>query len=395
MPFDVQPLPYHVSVADFLQHSEPDLWTWFSSEDFASKYKVDTDAELLRTALRLERRGGNVRRYELAELARDRLGLDAPIRLYQMQDSGGVPNAFLVFVAGEIVICFAGRILELLEKDAELLDVLGHEISHYRLFVANGGRFYTADRLLRWFLMRDDCAPEFVETWRRYRLFTEVYCDLGGLIASCDKDATIQGLVKAIADFKEADAQSYRRQLDELIASGPGVSRGTTHPELHVRVHALAKAGELPPNEFNEAITNLIVPPLDLATLDVLQQRELQVITRRLIDRIVGRLSTPACEVLRHARTLFADYQPPTAPPAPLPPVGSTATESLRHYLTYLMLDFGSVGRDLTVMALVADVADEIGLGALYRETARRELKGRRTLLTGLKSQAATAASQF
>ena len=263
----LEPLPYHVAVADILERVEPELWRWFRSDAYAKAYKAETDRDLLRTAIRLERStdksGPNERRYRLAETARDALGLSAPITLFQMQETGGVPNAFLVYVPAEILIAFSGRILELLVTDAELLDLLGHEISHYKLYAEADGRFHTTDRLLMWLMQRDNCPPEFAETWRRNRLYTEIYCDLGGLIACGDRDATIRGLVKAIADFKDADADSYLRQARELVAKGPhasdlGATRGTTHPELHVRVLAIAGAETASREDFDALLRPLI-----------------------------------------------------------------------------------------------------------------------------------------
>ena len=152
----LEPLPYHEAVADDLERAEPELWRWFRSDALSKAYKNETDKDLLRSAIRLERAavkagsvpGPNERRYALAEKARDALGLADPITLFQMQDTAGAPNAFLVFAPAEIMIAFSGRILELLVTDAELLDLLGHEISHYKLCSEAGGRFHTADRLL-------------------------------------------------------------------------------------------------------------------------------------------------------------------------------------------------------------------------------------------------------
>ncbi|MFZ4809037.1 MAG: M48 family metalloprotease [Hyphomicrobiaceae bacterium] len=388
MDFELQPLPYHQAVASHIEAREPELWSWFRSEDFARKYRRETDTELLRTALRLEAKGANARRYALAEEARNRLGLSDPVRLYQMHDTTGIPNAFLTFTPGEIVICFAGRILELLDADAELLDLLGHEISHYRLFVADGGRYYTADRLLFWFLMRDGCPAEFVETWRRCRLYTEIYCDLGGLKASGDRNATILGLVKSLADFKDADAESYLKQVDQLMAHGPGASRGLTHPELHVRVLAIAEAGCRPKPAFDSMIETLISGASELGVLDVLDQSALLARTRAVVDRVMGATASPPKDLVAHVTAMFPGYVRPAAPTAPLAPLAATISKSIRHYLTYLLLDLGTVGRSPDILALAASVADELGLGVAFRDTARQELRGRRTLLPALKSPA-------
>ena len=387
MQIKFQPLFYHRAIADLLAEREPDLWAWFRSEDFGRKYRAETSTELLRTAVRLEATGANRRRYELATEARDRLGLRDPLCLYQMHDVTGIPNAYLVFTPGEIVICFAGRILELLDDEAELLYLLGHEIAHYKLFVTEAARYHAADRLLFWFLMRDGCPAEFVETWRRYRLYTEIYCDLGGLVASGNRDATIRGLVKSLADFRDADAASYLRQVAQLMAAEPGASRGMTHPELHVRVLAVAAASR--DQLDDETVRALISGAPDLGALDLLDQVGLLTLTRSIAQRV---LSFPECrsrELLALAENLFGHDDWPESPSLPLSGLSPATTKSVQTYLLAMLLDFGTVARQAEALATVARVADELGLGPEFRTMARQELKGRRHLLSGLRDRAA------
>ena len=403
----LEPLAYHVAVADYLQQAEPELWRWFRSDAFGKSSKAETDKDLLRTAIRLERAtdksGPNERRYALADKARDALGLSAPITLFQMQDPNGPPNAFLVHAPGEILIAFSGRILELLVTDAELLDLFGHEISHYKLFAEADGRYHTADRLLLWLIQRDTCPPEFAETWRRTRLTTEIYCDRGGLIACSDRDATIRGLVKAIADFKDADAASYLRQAHELneklLADGNAVTRGTTHPELHVRVLAIAHA-EKPAADFDALLRPLIAGKIELGGLDLIDQKQLRELARAVLDRVLGGTASgkgaASEEAVAHARQMFADYQPPdprtlVGPARPLPKATANLAASAVDFLAYLLLDLGAMDGtgSRAAMAVAAEAADELGLGPRFREIARMELKGRRALLAGLTSRAA------
>jgi hypothetical protein len=387
----LQPLPYHSAVADLLERSEPELWAWFQSDAFAEKYRASTSDDLLRSAIRLDRIGTHARRYMLAERARDTLAVKAPVTLYQMQSAGDAPNAYLIYTPGEIKIAFSGRILELLDSHAELLDLLGHEISHYKLFYEAGGRFHTVDRLLHWLIQRDQCPSEFVETWRRNRLYTEIYCDIGGLIACGDLDATIRGLVKSIADFKDADAQSYLRQAQELMTKGPGPSRGTTHPELHVRVLAVTGAMSTPTAQYHALLQSLVTGKIELGGLDLIDQRRLADLTRFILDRVLRDTSACTEQALAHAGLMFPNYAPP-ATPVPLYP-GQTAhfAPSAIDYLVYLLLDLGSLEGSASrgAMAVAALAADELGIGPRFREIARLELKGRRTLLASLSAKAA------
>ncbi len=387
----LQPLPYHCAVADHLERGEPDLWAWFQSDQFAEKYRASTSDDLLRSAIRLDRIGTHARRYMLAERARDTLAVKGPVTLYQMQDSGGIPNAYLIYTPGEIKIAFSGRILELLNSHAELLDLLGHEISHYKLFNEAGGRFHTVDRLLHWLIQRDQCPSEFVETWRRNRLYTEIYCDIGGLIACGDLDATIRGLVKSIADFKDADGESYLRQAQELMTKGPGPTRGTTHPELHVRVLAVAGAMSTPPEQYHALLQTLVTGKVELGGLDLIDQRRLADLTRFVLDRVLSDKSARSEHALAHAREMFPNYVP-SATPIPLYP-GQIAhfAPSVIDYFAYLLLDLGSLEGSASrgAMTIAALAADELGIGQRFREVARLEFKGRRTLLASLFAKAA------
>lgn len=384
----LQPLPYHSAIADHLEKSEPDLWRWFRSDDYALKYKSTTYEDLLRTAIRLDSKGPNERRYGLAEQARDKLGLTEPVTLYQMQDTTGRPNAFLVYTPGEIVIAFDGRILELLDNDAELLDLLGHEISHFKLYVESEGRFHTADRMLLWIARRDDSPAEFIETWRRYRLYTEIYCDIGGHIACGDRDATIRGLVKSLADFKDADAESYLQQALELMSKGPGVSRGTTHPELHVRVLAVAGFDTMSADDFGKLVSGLISGRSEIGGLDLIDQALLAGLTRRVIDRVLREPSVATDAALAHARQMFSDYASPPTSTASMTDVSASLAPSAIDYLAFVLLDFGTLddGGSRDIIAAASQTANELGIGQRFRDIARKELKGRRSLIAALAS---------
>ncbi len=387
----LEPLSYHVEVARRLETTEPALWDWFGSEAFANRYKEKTSDDLLRSAIRLDRSGVNEHRYQLAEKARDALGLSEPITLYQMHDKIGVPNAYLVFVPGQIVIAFDGRILELLATDAELLDLLGHEISHYKLFTTDNGRFLSADRLLRWMLQRDHCPAEFFETWRRYQLYSEIYCDIGGLIACGDLEATVRGLVRVIADFKDANADSYLAQAREIMAKGFDGSRGTTHPELHVRVLAVANASQMDAGTLNAMIRTLISGRIELGALDLIDQNALCALTRQAVDGVLSKADARSDGAVAHARQMFTDYALPDAR-RPAPAVSTdTLAPSAIDYLAYILLDFATVDDNASnaAIAACAIAADEIGIGARFREIARQELKGRRAILSGLVTRAA------
>lgn len=377
---------YLAMVAEHLASSEPDMWAWFAGDDLPVAERESLGVELLRHSVRLEPTGPNTARYALAARAATALGVAAPITLYQALGSDGAPNAALVDMSDGVHIVFQGRILELLSDEAELLDLLGHEISHHKLRTLDGGRYRIMDRLLRWIAQQDGAPGTFAETWRRSSLFTEIYCDVGGLVACGDRDATLRGLVKTMADTTEADATSILTQARDLVARGAGETRGITHPELYVRVLALAAADQ-PADMFEATIAPLVVGAIELGGLDLIDQAHLARTTRQLLRRAIIDPALASDELTAHGRNFFPDLM--TAPTEASPSSSRTLGESVIDYLSYVLLDVAVANRGKTAMKAATLIADETGIGVRFREIVRQELKGERELVAAMPRRAA------
>ena len=373
----LEPLTYHRRVADTLASKEKELWGWFQSDTFAEQYQREAQLRLSKSALELGRDGNanNVRRYELAEAARDKLGLAADIVLYQSQDAGGAPNAMLHYIPGQITVEFCGRVLELLDED-ELLDLLGHEIAHYKLYQEEGGRHHTAVRLVHWICRRDDCPIIWLETARRLSLYTEIYCDTAGFIVTGNRDVSIRGLAKMVADFKDADAKAYLAQAETILAQEKSGSQGLSHPELYIRAKAIANRDALDAQGFEGSLVPLIEGPLDIESLDILSQESLQDLTRSLIDCFARPEANRTEAVMAHARHFFPKYRWPAKSAISTIVLPDTTSET-RDYLAYVLLDLAHCDQahaeDALGTALV--VARQCGLDAAFRKVARKELR--------------------
>ena len=388
----LEPLAYHQRLADAVASREKELWDWFRSDTFAEQYKRDAQLRLSKSAIQLGRDGNanNGRRYELAEAARDKLGLAGDITLYQSQDVGGTPNAMLHYIPEQITVEFSGRILELLNEE-ELLDLLGHEIAHYKLYQEEGGRYHTAARLINWICRRDGAQVVWLETARRLSLYTEVYCDIAGYIVTGNRDISIRCLAKTAADFKDADAKTYLKQADAILAQEKTGSQGFTHPELYIRVKAIANREALDARAFDASLTPLIEGPLDINALDVLGQAALQELTRSLIDSMARAAGNRTDAVMAHARQFFPDYtwsEPPGAATGALPDM----TPQTRDYLGYVLLDVAQCDQDRVddLLATALGAARQYDLDSTFRKIARKELKKTVDELAGLERQAAS-----
>jgi Peptidase family M48 len=388
-----QPLPYHKAVARHLETQEPDLWAWFRSDETDEQRRRRQRVELLKGAIELDVKGQNGRRHALASIAKGRLQLSVPVRLYQAHDAGGSPNAYLLYQPGEIIIVFQGRILELL-TESELLDLLGHEMSHYKLYVEDGGRYHVAQRLLTWIGSQPSCPTPFIETARRLSLYTEIYCDIGGLTACEDRNATISGLAKTVGNFRDVDAATYLRQANEILLLDPSASIGTTHPELHIRVLALAQSNQLEAEAFHIFLQSLIDGRIGLGQLDVFEQALLRDATHMLIDRVAAEPAVATDKFLSHVREFRPGYKPLPVPPDAKPSLGLPALDAhAQLYLGYVLMDLATADADniQVVWPVVVKTAETYGLDATLRTIARDEFKGRRKLLKQLETRSTQA----
>ena len=125
---NLEPLPYHLELRDYLRSRERELWNWFASARAQADYTENLRLELLKSTYRLDADAHRELHQGVAE-AKARLGLDIPITVYQAQNTPH-PNAALYFIPGEGHIVFSGPVLALLNAD-ELNSVIGHELAHY------------------------------------------------------------------------------------------------------------------------------------------------------------------------------------------------------------------------------------------------------------------------
>jgi len=139
------PLDYHVTVANYLHHKEPEVWQRASSRANRSEQLDSLRAAMLRDTYRIHPQAHGDVHAILLNTAMDRLGINVPAPLYQA--SGQEMNATLYYVPSEVQIIAQGALLERLSND-ELLAVFSHELAHYLLWSRDDGSFLVAERIL-------------------------------------------------------------------------------------------------------------------------------------------------------------------------------------------------------------------------------------------------------
>ena len=215
---------------------------------------------------------------------------------------------------------------------------------------------------------------------------------MGALHVTGNRDAVISSLIKVSTGLKSVNPLSYLEQTEEILERRREGSAGLTHPELHIRAKALdLLSGEAP--ELS-ALTELVRGPLDAKRLDLLGQRSLSGVTRRLIDGALAPAFMRSEYAENLARRYFEDYELPnggaeaclTELAAEIAPFAKSCHDAL----AYVLLDFATADPDGGDFALTwtLDVADRLGLYSVYEQLVRKELKRKKDAVAKLRRAA-------
>jgi len=382
------PFDYHDRVTSHLKSEERHAWEWSASEAQIKEFGEIRDA-MLRDTYRLEP-AGHPAVFEACKTAMSRLGIEAPVTLYQAND--GTMNASLVFTPGEVHLVFFGPILEKL-NEAELLALMGHELSHYLLWSMKDGEHYRASRVFDHAIAYPDAKPAHRETARLLSLYTELFADRGAAIAAGGYEPSVAVLVKVMTGLSAVDPEAYLRQAQEVEARG-GKSQGVSHPEAYVRARAL-QLWWSDDEALSEWLDRQMHGPISIEALDLLRQSQLTAITRSFLARFLADMDAPSEEVTTQLRSFFPDFDKEEETPLNLVEIGAERIDdATRDYFIALMFDLAMADVDAidTSMLNAAKIAAEIGATEQLTAALRRDLKWTKARSDKLVAQAAKAA---
>jgi hypothetical protein len=275
-----------------------------------------------------------------------------------------------------------------------MLALLGHEISHHRLYGLDCGQYFTAARFLEWCTQQPGCEASYLETDRLYRLHTEIFADMGALHVTGERDAVISCLIKVATGLKKVTPSSYLEQSNEILQQYKQGSEGLTHPELFIRAKALDLLTSEPPKL--DDVAALVRGPIDTKRLDLVGQHSLSALTRKLVDQILTHSCMRGEYSANLAERYFSDYAWPerdtsAAGLADLAEKIAAMARSCHEFLAYVLLDFATVDPDggETALSVTLQLAEGAGLFPIYEPIARKELKRKKDDLANLKRSAA------
>jgi hypothetical protein len=374
----LQPLPYHQAIRDYLKGEEADVWNWYALHRVQADFAESVRFDLLKSTYRIDRET-QPELYKAAEEVARKLTLDAPITLYQAQETSGL-NASLAYVPGEVHLVLHGPIAERL-SDAEFSALMAHELSHMLLWEKWDGEYFIVDQILA-ALTRDARAEtEHFASARLFGLYNEIFCDRGALLAVEDPTTVVSMLVKVSTGVQTVSAESFIRQAEEVYRQGATKTDEMTHPEAFIRARAIMLWADQK-DSANLQIEAMIQGRPGLNELDLIAQTEVAGWTRRLIDRFLNQKWLQSALVVAHARLFFDDYAPPESEvdDSTLRDDIQTDDEQLRDYYCYVLLDFVTADRDLEELPLAAALVlcEELGLKDRFSEIAIKELRLRK-----------------
>jgi Peptidase family M48 len=331
------PLSYQQQIVALLRSEEPELWRWHASVRQSSAHADAVRLELLKSTYRLDRTV-HVAVYAQLDAVMTRLGLTIPATLYQAQSMGGL-NASLWFMPEEVHLVLYGPLLATLAP-AELTAVLAHELGHHLLWTMEDGAYAIADRVLEATIGHAQAELVHHETARRWRLFTELFCDRVALLVTGEREVVVRTLVRIETGAGEVDGAAYIAQARETLARG-AAGGGISHPDCFIRALALNIDGV---DTNDDTMARLVGGPLDPLNVDLPDQRRLVELTRAALVAAISPRFMRSEAVLAHARLFFHDFAPANGfASITLPAAG----DNLRDYLCHLLLGVALADREL------------------------------------------------
>ncbi len=386
----VEPTRYHRQLLEFLRTEEKEIWDWIASQQVRSEYAQAIRHELLKSTYRIDP-DVSPELYRLAKTAAQGLAHDIPITLYQAQNAQSL-NASLAWLPGEVHVVFHGPVQETL-SEPELLALFGHEVAHHCLFSIDQGAYLIAEQVLAAMLGDRDASPVHQQTWKRFKLYTELFCDRTTLNLTGDLATCVATLVKMETGFKNVSADVYLKHAEEVLRNGVEGSEGTTHPEMFIRAHAL-KLWTLDRAHVDSTLESIIEGPIAIGTLDLLRQKRVSHSTREFIGHFLSPQWIQTDAILAHGKQFFEDFDGTLCVAGNLEELKTTLAagdDQFRDYFCYVLLDFATSDPDLEEAPFAAALllARELEIEDRFVTIATQELQMSKRQLESIRKNAA------
>lgn len=380
--------PYLRELVEVLQEQESALWTWRQQYRQGREATDAARLELRKTTYPLEYEAHS-KLYDMAAEVAEQLEIVEPITLYQAQQATSL-NAALAPLSEAPHIMLYGDVSDELDED-ELRFLLAHELSHFLLWQMENGEYQLGDDVLHTLCQETDPHNAHIHSLRRYRLYTEIFCDRCAWTVVDDVAKVITTLQKTTSgQMNQLSPAIFRQQAQGLLEADLDAMEEVSRSEMELRALAihmwLAQADQAEP-----WIANMVHGNASLSTLDLLSQRRLQVKTRQVIDRFMEHAKVRTQRLLTLCRDYFPDYQFGEYEHEPNAPIESLTREheSVKQYFTYVLLDLATADPELdeVPLAVALQVSLQLEIEERFSQAAAKEMRLRKRQLQQIHEQ--------
>lgn len=363
--------PYLTKIRDHFK-AQSKIWDFFSARTSKQEEYDEFNTNLLKNAYRMNP-DTEPDLYAKLEEVKAKLDITIPITLYQLQSSNDI-NAFISFQQQEAHLVFSGPILKLLQG-VELTALIAHELSHIRLFTIDNGDYHITNRIIT--AIANDARSEsvFLETARYFRLYTEIFCDLGALIATGSEEITQVSLIKVHTGLEQVSASNYLQQAREILMNNAEFkSEGDTHPENFIRVLALHFYHSSPETSDSE-ISKLVEFRYDMDRLDIFRQERLATHTKYLLKEFVAIPWMQTDAILAMCSQYFTDFH--SQMKAGWEWEADMFNGNVREYFSYVLLDVAMVDPQMENVPLgrALNLSEQFGFKKEFNNVLKKEYK--------------------
>src|SRR5690606_39032217 len=185
----------------------------------------------------------------------------------------------------------------------------------------------------------------------------------------------ITALVKCSTGLKNVSAESYLRQIKDILDKDPELkSEGLTHPENYVRAYALEQKSIL--GDQFQLPEKLIAGTSTIDNLDVFDQQIKHKQTLELLNYIMQAKWMQTDLFLSHVKLFNPEFKVKETDEIEIENYKNAHT-SIKDYLSYLLLDFILLDFNNEELARgwIFQVADNLGVDAELKNIVKKELK--------------------
>ena len=372
--FILAPFTYQKMLRDHFKKRDK-TWQWFGDKKIKEQQVAEFKEMLLKNTYRLDKET-HKNLYDMCSKICEVLAIDADVTLYQEHNSTQL-NAGISIFEKEAHIVFSGSLINLLSED-EMLSLLAHELSHYLFYKMDNEEFEVTQRIVLALANDERSEDAIIETARIFQLYMELFCDAGSLLVCKDYKTVIQTLVKLNTGLTEVNAESYLSQAKEILERDSKATSNDSHPESYIRSLALSLRAE-GSEEYISKVKQMIEGELNMSTLDIFKQVEMQELTYDVLQLIVKPdwMNTSAVQNL--CGQYFNDFYRKTES-KDLEELGAKIEKtdvSVQNYLSYVLLDFTKVDAELELVPMghTFEIAEMLHINDDYEKTVRKELK--------------------